>query len=315
MHRSLRPAILTAALVLIVHSACAPAATPVPTQTAPTGTLQPTPTNTVEPTLEPLPGWVVVPLESLQQGIPWLPLDRTQIPTLVYYGFSVNMPPFDIPEVRQAFAAALNTNLLTTFYARGPFYNNEVAARTMVPAQTLSRNVSGVIGFPYDPDLAKQLLASAGFSDPSTFPETKLLIVYPKGTGYPWAVVNAANEAIRMWQENLGIAVKLDVVALNGGTQQEQQDLILSGQYQLFEHGVMLGVNEPHELFWSMFSPEGASNLTGFNQERVTSLAGSAYTLVNPAERLLIYLELERILSEEELPVIPIMHCTVDMSQ
>jgi ABC-type transport system substrate-binding protein len=64
-----------------------------------------------------------------------------------------------------------------------------------------------------------------------------------------------------------------------------------------------------------MFTPDGSNNMTGFNQDRVTLLINNAYmTESDPTRRLPIYLELERILSEEELPIIPIFHCTVDAS-
>lgn len=315
MKNSIRSTFLSAILLLIALSACAPAATPVPTQPAPTDTLQPTPTNTVEPTPTPLPGQVVVPLESLQQGIPWQPIDRSQLPMVAYYGFSVNQPPFDVPEVRQAFAAALDTEALTQIYSLSPFYNNEVSTRTVIPAQTLTRDVSGEVGIPYDPAAAKQLLASAGYEDPATFPETKLLVVYFKWADYPGIIVNAANEAIRMWQENLGVTVKLEVITLDGSNPNEQRDMILSGEYQIFEGGMWAGENDPNDFFYNMFSPYSTNNLTGFSEDRVTLLINNGSMEADPAKRLPIYLELERILSEEELPIIPLFHCTVDASQ
>jgi ABC-type oligopeptide transport system substrate-binding subunit len=322
MKNSTKPTILSAIILVIALSACTPATTPLPTQPAPTETLPPAPTNTLEPTPTPtptptpMPGQVVVPLESLQQGMPWQPIDRSLLPMVAYYGFNVNQPPFDVPEVRQAFAAALDTELLTQIYSLSTFYNNEVSTRTVIPAQTLTRDVSGEIGIPYDPALAKQLLSSAGYDDPATFPETKLLVVYFKWADYPGIIVNAATEAIRMWQENLGVTVKLEVITMDGSNPDEQRNLILSGQYQIFEGGVWAGENDPHDFFYSMFLPYGANNLTGFNQDRVTLLINNAFmTETDPAKRLPIYLELERILSEEDLPIIPIMHCTVDASQ
>ncbi len=316
MKNSTKPIFLS--VLLIALSACNSAAPTIPTQPAVTDTIQPTdspqPTNTVEPTATPLPGEILVPLESLQFGFPWQPVDRSQLPMVVYYGFNVNQPPFDVPEVRQAFAAALDTEALTAIYAVSNFYENEVATHTVIPAQTLSRDVSGEIGLPFDPILAKQLLASAGYVDPTTFPETSILIVYLEWAPYPGIMVNAANEAIRMWQENLGVKVNLEVKALTGGDQQEQRDLIQSGKYQIFEHGVWTGENDPHDFFSSMFLPDGSNNMTGFNQDRVTLLINDAYGKADPALRLPLYLELERILSEEELPIIPILHCTVDTS-
>jgi hypothetical protein len=76
-----------------------------------------------------------------------------------------------------------------------------------------------------------------------------------------------------MWKENPGVTVKLEAVGIRKGVVKEERDLIRSGKYQIFERG---------------------------EKE------------VHPAKRSLIYLEIERILSEEELPIIPIFHCNVD---
>jgi oligopeptide transport system substrate-binding protein len=233
---------------------------------------------------------------------------------LVYYGFNITQPPFDNPKVRQAFKAALDTEPLTKIYSASTFYNNEVASRTIIPAQSLSLDLTGVVGLPYDPTLAKQLLAEGGFSDPKTFPETKMLIVYFPNAPYPGIIVKAANEAARMWKENLGVTVTLDIVALQVGGS-EQLDLIKSGKYQIFEHGVWVGLNDPNDFIYSMFYPFGGNNLTGFNNDDVTLLINTAASEGAPALRLPMYLELERIISEQEVPVIPIMHCTVDGSK
>jgi dipeptide transport system substrate-binding protein len=308
------------ALLALLLAGCSPTAAQDPTAAVtvqPTDTLVPTETNTPTATLEPtpLPGEVVIPLESLQYGFPWLPVDRVVEPMLVYYGFNVTQPPFDVPEVRQAFALALDSTVLTEIYTTSGFYNNEVAARTIIPAQTLSLDVSGEIGLPYDPARAKELLTAAGYSDPAAFPATKLLIIYPKYADYPGIMVNAATEAIRMWQENLGVTVDMEVKGLEGENMlQQQRDLIQSGEYQIFEHGVWANNNDPDEFFSGLFTADGYNNLTGYVSEQVTSLIRAAAGEVDPAKRLPIYLELERLLSEQELPIIPFMHCTVDTS-
>ena len=283
----------------------------------PTDTLAPTkttqPTATLEPT--PLPGEVVIPLESLQYGSPWLPLDRVVEPMLVYYGFNVTQPPFDVPEVRQAFALALDSAVLADIYSISDFHQNVVAARTIIPAQTLSLDVSGEIGLPYDPVRAKELLTAAGYADPTTFPETKLLITYFKFAAYPGLLANAATEAIRMWQENLGVTVELEVKGVEGENMlQQQRDLIQSGEYQIFEHGVWANNNDPDEFFSGLFTADGYNNLTGLDDTQVKALIWAGVGEVDPAKRLPIYLELERLLSEQLLPIIPLLHCTVDTS-
>lgn len=318
MKKSIRFAVLVFVMLAVNLSGCAPASTPVPSEPLPTNTPQPIvidtpqPTNTVLPTE--LPGEILYPIDSLEYGIPWLPFDKSKIPTVAYYGFNVNQPPFDIPEVRHAFAAALDREALTLIYEQSAFYNSEKPAHTIIPKETLSRDLYGSIGTSYDPVLAKQLLADAGYENPSNFPETTMLVTYLRWGDYPGLVAKAAKESIRMWKENLGVNVKLEVVGIGDDITKEQQDLIRSGKYQIFEHGVWADMNDPHSFVYDMFSPGGNKNFTGFNNARITKLINDGEKEVDPAKRLPIYLEIDRILSEEELPVIPIFHCTVDGS-
>lgn len=328
MKKPIQSVLFGFSVLAILFSGCAPASVPVSPEPLPANTSQPThtvqptstiqPTNTIQPTSTPqpteLPGQIIYPLDSLAFGIPWLPLEKLKIPTLVYFGFTVNLPPFNVPEVRQAFAAALDTEVLTIIYQESAFYNNEKPTRNVLPAETLTRDVSGSIGIPFNPEFAKQRLAEAGYSDPSSFPETNILIVYTAGGDYPGLLVKVAQEAIWMWKENLGVTVKLEVVGVTDFSGKEQQALIRSGKYQIFEHGVWADNNDPDSFVNPMFRPEGNKNFTGYDNPQITKLIGDGQKEADPAKRLPIYLEIERILSEQEMPIIPIFHCTVDGS-
>lgn len=323
MKKSIQSVFFVFVMLTVLLSGCAPASTPVSSEPLPVNTSQPVntpqptdtpqPTSTIPPTE--LPGQILYPLDSLQYGIPWLPLNKSKIPMVAYYGFNVNQPPFNVPEVRQAFAAALDTEVLTLIYKDATFYNNAKPARTVIPPETLSRDVYGSIGIPYNPESAKQLLAKAGYENPSSFPEITLLVIYRTGADYPGTIAKAAKESIRMWKENLGVTVKLEVVGVGADFLKEQQDLIRSGKYQIFEHGVWADNNDPDSFVNNMFSPDGYFNLTGYNNARITKLINDGQKEVDPAKRLPIYLEIERILSEQELPIIPIFHFTIDGSK
>lgn len=292
--------------------------TPIPptaiaTNTNAPPTASPIPTNTVEPTA--LPGKVIYPSDSLDYGIPWMPIDKTTIPMVTYYGFNTAKPPFNIPEVRQAFAAAIDAEVLTLIYERGNFYNNETPASSVIPPETLSLDLYGDVGIQYDPELAKQLLAKAGYEDASNFPEISMLLVYVEWFESPGIAIQAAKEAVKMWEENLGVTVNLEVIGIDGDINEEKRQLMQTGKYAIFESGMWANENDPNDFVYSLFHPNGYHNLMEYSNGHIAKLIANGKKEVDPAKRLPIYLEIDQILSEEELPIIPLFHCTIDLSQ
>jgi ABC-type oligopeptide transport system substrate-binding subunit len=289
---------------------------PTSTQSPPTDT--PEPTNTPEPMNTPgptaLPGEEIYPLDSLASGIPWLPYDEAKVPMIIFFGLNVHKPPFDVPEVRRAFFAALDTEVLTSIYEKEDFLNNETSTRSVIPSETLSRDVYGDIGISYDPALAKQLLAEAGYEDRSSFPEITFLVIYIQVLDYPEISVQAAEEAIRMWEQNLGVTVNLEVIGVDN-IAKDGKELFQSGEYDISEQVVWADENDPNDFIYDLFHPDGEDNLIGFDSGRVTKLIQDGKEEADPAKRLPIYLEIDRILSEEEVPILPILDCTVDFSQ
>ena len=123
-------------LLIIALSGCTPAATPVPpTSTSlpitPTWTPSPVPlTSTLLPhyrqpphpnqhsTLTPIPGLVVFPVDTLDEEIPWLPLDPSNRPAVNYVAFNNLLPPFNNTLVRQAFAHAIDRQVLVEMVSK-----------------------------------------------------------------------------------------------------------------------------------------------------------------------------------------------------
>ncbi|MEI6291963.1 MAG: ABC transporter substrate-binding protein [Chloroflexota bacterium] len=327
MNNAMHKLISSLILISFVISACTAAAPAAPTQPAaentiaPAATLPPTETTAPVPTVEPtstlpptpLPGTELTPLSSLKFGIPWQEMDKSKIPMVAYYGFNVTRPPFNNPEVRQAFSAALDTQALTSIYLNNTFYKDAIAARTVIPPSMLTRDVTADLGIQYDPVLAKQLFEKAGFTDPSTFPKVTLLVIYLDGREYPGIIIKAAKEAARMWKENLGVTVIVDAQGVKD-LLKDQRTLISSGKYDIFEHGVLAGQNDPSDLLSSMFLPDGGNNLTSYTNPKVSDLIQQAGKEIDPAVRLATFLTIEGILSKEDLPIIPIFHFTIDGS-
>jgi ABC-type oligopeptide transport system substrate-binding subunit len=120
-----------------------------------------------------------------------------------YVGFNNMKPPFDNVDVRRAFALAVDKQTLA----------NQVLAGAVVPADRILP--TGLLGtqlpikpLSFDATAAKAALAKAGYADPKSFPEVTL--AYGK-EGDNEIVVQALQS---MWQQNLGINVKLQLFEL-----------------------------------------------------------------------------------------------------
>jgi oligopeptide transport system substrate-binding protein len=115
-----------------------------------------------------------------------------------YIGFNNLKAPFDDVDVRRAFALAVDKQTLA----------NQVLAGAVVPADRILP--TGLLGtqlpikpLNFDAAAAKAALATAGYADPKSFPEVTL--AYGQ-EGDNETVVQALQS---MWQQNLGINVKL----------------------------------------------------------------------------------------------------------
>ncbi|MFC2036554.1 ABC transporter substrate-binding protein [Chloroflexota bacterium] len=119
-----------------------------------------------------------------------------------FVGFDVGRPPFDDQRVRQAFTLATDREALADVTLRGYAFP---ATGGFVP-QGMPGHSPG-IGLPYDPVVARRLLAEAG---------------YPGGRGFPAiecvARVDPGHDLLReylqaQWLESLGIEITWEEIA------------------------------------------------------------------------------------------------------
>lgn len=310
MNGLIRPASGCLVLFTLILGACAPTATPIPFTSTPsampatsTRTLTPEPTSTptLVPTATPLPGTLVLPVETLGISIPWLPLDAGYRLSVSYVGFNTRLPPFDSATVRRAFAAAIDRGPLLEM-ARRYGVESAVPATTLTPPDTLGRDLYGEVGIRFDPQAAKDLLIQAGYDDPSDFP-TVVFLISAYG-GRPGARFNMANAMADMWATHLGVEVDIQIVQ----GFHEYYERLRTDPTELFWFSWAADYNDPDNFLRELFRTGSESNNGGFSNSDFDDLVDRARTTSDPAERQELYIQAERLLCETEAALIPLYH-------
>jgi len=278
----------------------APTSTPLPPTLPPT----PTPSMTATPEPTPIPGVQLVPSSSLGKSIPWLPYNVDKKPMTVFYGFNVRRPPFDNVLVRQAFAAAVDREQIAE-QARGYYFRNAAPATTLTHPEVLTRDLYNQVGIPFDPARAKELLRQAGYSDVERFP-TVTLLVSTRSKGAPGAYYQMAKTIAAMWQTNLGIQVKVEVLNMD-----DFRRRVTTAPPDIYQLGWVADYIDPDNFLKALFHSNSEVNFGRFNNQEFDRLVDEAARLTDPEKRLLLYIRAEQILTEEETGIIPLYHCYV----
>ena len=286
-----------------IHSATVAVSTNTVTPPVPTSTLTDTPTEipTNMPTSTPLPGSIVVPVSSLGMDIPWLPLDRTRWPLVFIVTINNQLPPFDNPLVRQAFAASIDRDVIVEM-AKKWYAVDPSPATTFIPPQTLGRNLYGEVGINFDPIRAKDLLIQAGYTDTSSFPKVTF-IVNSYGDTAPGARFNMAKAMADMWHTYLGVTV--EVQALKPPSFGER---IRFDPPELFWNGWVPDPGNDPDFIRSIFQTDMEFNYGHFSNPDFDVLVERAAASHDPAIRQALYIEAERLLCETEAGIIPLYY-------
>ena len=272
----------------------------IPTDTIiPTATITDMPTSTPSPT--PLPGVVIIPVEELGTGIPWLPLDASAVPVVHYVGLNTIRPPFNNPLVRQAFTYAVERQMIVEMASRW-YARDATPATTLTPPQVLGRDLFGDVGANFDPFKALEVFNDAGYSDSSSFP-TVTFLVLAAGELAPGARFNMATAMAKMWKTALGVHVQIEVIS----THSQYRERLRSNPPELFWIGWM-GEPDPDGFLREIFHSDSEYNTGGFSNPDFDALVEQAAGLGDPAERQAIYIQAETLLCETEAALIPLYH-------
>jgi oligopeptide transport system substrate-binding protein len=214
-----------------------------------------------------------------------------------FFRFNVKRKPWDDVRVRKAFALVVDKQLITEKVTRA----GEPPADAFVPPGTGGyQPPTGLIS--RDPDLAKKLLAEAGYPCGAGFPVVTYL--YTTRTD---ADEKIAVELQAMFDRELGIKIQLH--------RQEWASYlnVLSNlDFDFARSSWVADYNDPN-TFLDMFTKESGNNNTGWIDPRYEDLIARAGQEVDQKKRFELFREAETLLVREATVIVPLYHYVVIM--
>lgn len=205
-----------------------------------------------------------------------------------FYTFNVTRKPFDDPRVRRALSLAIDRDEIVETACAG-----ELPARSFTPpglpdyvAPECDAN---------DVDEARRLLAEAGYPGGAGFPKIEILYNYEQQHQ------TIAELVRKQWRRSLGIDVQ---------TRNEEWGTYLATQrqlrYDVIRRAWIGDYLDPYS-FLDLYVTGGENNATGWGDPEYDRLIESARSEVDPAKRLGLLADAERILMQRG-PVLPIYY-------
>jgi oligopeptide transport system substrate-binding protein len=235
----------------------------------------------------------------LKKDTRWQPYFEKLVFNGAYYlWLNCEMEPFTGEKgtkVRKAFCYAIDKDRIVQITN-----DRYVAAKGVVPPQ-MPGYKSQVVGYSYDPKKAKELLAEAGYPDGLPDPLT-LWVSNEDSAGERIAQV--------MQQDLKAIDVKVEVNAVNFDVLQAATGkpktvaLTFSGWYQDYP--------DPSDFLDVLFSKQSitdadCNNLAFYHSDKADGFMDAADQERDPAKRMELYAEAEKVIVDEDAPVVPLL--------
>ena len=213
-----------------------------------------------------------------------------------FYGLNTRLKPLDDRRVRQALIYAINREAIV----EEAFDGRYVPARGILPPGTQGFNPR-LAGYPWDPDLARRLLAEAG---------------YPGGRGLPPIVIWSSVKLEALVRELDEIKRALAAVGVEAQIHYETNwptfsKLLADGKLPVFPYAWYADVPDPDNFLFKLFHSRSSRNLFGYANPTVDSLLVAARNAPDIQRRVELYRQAEQLVLEDA-PLIPMMHHTYE---
>lgn len=199
-----------------------------------------------------------------------------------YVVFDASRPPFDDVNVRKAFSMAFNRQQYIDVVMRGL----ALPAIGPFPPGLPGFNYD-LKGLPYDPEQARELLKQSKYGGAEGLPE----IVYTN-SGIGSSVSANVAALAEMWQQNLGVKIKIENLDYNFYYQQ-----IYSGNHgQIFDGGWCADYPDPENFADVLYHSGSSQNQGGYSNPELDALLEQARTERDTTKRIGLYQQAEQII-------------------
>lgn len=203
--------------------------------------------------------------------------------TIFYYGFTTTIAPFDDPDVRLAFAQAVDWTRVVTL-------GGGVPATSMIPPGIAGRDDANHQPV-YDPAAARNLLAGAGYPDGVGLPPITLTSY---GVGYELTVAQEL-------RQNLGVEVAIEGIDFSSDQVETQL------RPQIWTQAWIADYPHPHDFLGLLLQTGSTSNKGLWSNPEYDALLDQAGAITDIDEQARIYAQAQEIL-ELEAPVVPVAY-------
>lgn len=207
--------------------------------------------------------------------------------SIYYYGFNTRKPPFNDVKVRKAFSQAIDRKQITDLLAGG-----QAPLTAWIPAGMFGYERD--IGLKFDVAAAAKLLDEAGFKDRSMFP--KITLAFNTNENHQRVAENVQAQL----KKNLGLEVQVSSeewkVYLNR---------LRTDTPSIFRLGWLADYPDP-DNFMNLMTSTSDQNKTGWGSKKYDELIEQGATEMDKGKRRTIYAEAQKLLTEVEVPAVPI---------
>jgi len=202
-----------------------------------------------------------------------------------YYGFDTRVAPFDNPQVRLAFAKAVDWDRIVRLAGTTP-------ATSMIPAGVPGRDDADHRPS-YDPDAARQLLADADYPGGVGFPPV-VLATY--GVGFEQTVATEL-------ETNLGVQVEVEVHNFQDYIGRQHGP----GAPGIWTLAWSADYPHPHDFLGLLLESGSTSNDGAWSNAEYDALIEQAVASDDPIAQQALYSQAQEILAREA-PVVPLAY-------